>query len=310
MGTIVHKQRGVVIIVALFLVALVATLSIAMLSRLDRDVYRTRLINTQLQAELYAQASVNWAMDQLRQDWIAQKPNKVIDPTPIESPKDEVRGYQIQSTILDAQTQFNINNLVTPESQLDFIRLLRVIDPQMSLEAATALVRAIVNWITPMSEGSVKNEYSEYYAHLPQPYRAAHRAMTDISELKLVKGITNALYLKLKPYLCALPTTTPLNIQGAKAPLLASLSPTMTKESAQVLMDKRKEKPFTDTKTFMNLDIVKNHEIAANKITTTSTYFVVVTDVNIGDQALSLKTVIERIAQDGKVMLRIVSQSK
>lgn len=60
------SQQGVAIIMALFIMALVATMAYAMMARLDRDIGRTDLMLKEMQAVYYAQASVAWAMDQLK----------------------------------------------------------------------------------------------------------------------------------------------------------------------------------------------------------------------------------------------------
>jgi type II secretory pathway component PulK len=49
------EQQGVVIVIALFIVALVATMAYAMMVRIERDTRRTSLILRNTQAEFYAQ---------------------------------------------------------------------------------------------------------------------------------------------------------------------------------------------------------------------------------------------------------------
>src|SRR3990167_1767650 len=93
------KQQGVVIVVALFIVALVATMAYIMMSRLARDTRQTTLILRNVQAENYAQGSIAWARDHLKNDFERQKPKQMIDPVPIQSPIKEVDGYKISSKI-------------------------------------------------------------------------------------------------------------------------------------------------------------------------------------------------------------------
>ena len=69
------------IVVALFLVALVAAMSYTMMARLARDTRRSELIMHDVQAELYAEGSVLWAKDSLRENWIRQKKDKRVDAT-------------------------------------------------------------------------------------------------------------------------------------------------------------------------------------------------------------------------------------
>lgn len=303
------RQQGVVIVVALFIVALVAGLAYEMLARTDRDIYRANLILHNTQAQFYAQASVIWAIDQLRNDWIKQKANHLIDENPIKSPENVMNGYHISSTITDMQDKFNLNNLITPESQIDFVHLLHAIDPAMSEDKAQELVQALVDWMAP-GQINDKNPLSQYYLELPSPYRPAHRALVNVSEIKLVKGITPRLYEALKPYIAVLPNATVINVQTAAIPVLVSLSKTMTDGTAKALIQQRQQKPFTSLTDFMNFDIVKNHGISAEKITLTSSYFLVTTNVTIESQHLRLYTLLERNAHDSNATVRILWQSQ
>src|SRR5690349_10059410 len=104
------KQRGTAIIVSLFLVGLVAAIALTMMDRLNRDIRRTQLLLQSTQADLYAQGSVDWALDTLRDDWIKQKKEALIDPLPLSSPLSSLKNFQITSTINDAQGLFNLNN--------------------------------------------------------------------------------------------------------------------------------------------------------------------------------------------------------
>jgi general secretion pathway protein K len=304
------RQRGVVIVVALFIVALVATISYVMMARLDRDTERTSLLLRDVQAEFYAQGSIAWAIAQLHSDWENQKQNQLIDATPIISPVTEVNGYKIMSTIYDMQGRFNLNNLNqgNGETQTDFMRLLRVVEPDLSDQNAQDIARAVLAWVSPMGQ---QGDESKYYSELSLPYRAAHRPMISISELRLVKGITPQLFNALRPYVTALPNTTLLNVQSAAAPVFVILSKTMTLDAGRSVEELRAKTPIVSTRQFLNLDVVKNHQVAANKIIVTSSYFLVETHVEIEKQRVVLYTLLERItSQKNKATVSILWQSK
>lgn len=301
------QQQGVVIVVALFIVALVATMSYVMLTRAARDTERTALLLRSTQAEFYAQGSIAWAIDQLSRDWEQQKPNQLIDNIPLQSPPDKMNGYKISSTIYDLQARFNLNNVQDAEAQQAFKSLLKTLAPKLTDEAAQQIVLGLVDWITPVSQ---ENGFSKYYAGLTQPYRAAHRMMFSASELQLVKGITPAIYSELKPYIIALPEKTMLNVQTAPAAVLMTLSPALDLESAQAIEEQRKQSPILSPEVFASLDVVKNHQIKTDKIAVTSSYFLVVTDVSIENQHALLYTLLQRLSSGKKASLRIVWQSK
>ena len=225
-------QEGVVIVVALFIVALVATMAYVMMERLARDTRQTTLILRNTQAEMYAQGSIAWAIDQLSNDWIRQKNNQIIDAIPIKSAVNEKQGYKISSTIYDMQARFNINNLNNPEALAGFKRLLHAVKPDLTEEQIVEISQAIFYWLTPQAQDGLLNKY---YAELSVPYRAAGRLMQSVSELRLVKGMTPALFNALRPYITALPMATKINVQTADIPVLMSLGPEMTLATAKAI---------------------------------------------------------------------------
>ncbi len=286
---------------------MVATMAYVMMARLARDMRRTEFIMNDVQAELYAAGSVMWAKDTLHVDWINQKKDKRVDQTPIKSPANEMHGYKINSTINDAQGKFNLNNLSKQDWQPDFIRFMRSVYPKISQEDATALTKATVDWISP---GSGENEYSRYYANLPVPYRAAHRFMVSRSEWRLVKGMNEDLYQAMKPYITALPVVTQINPMSADPVLLTMLSPDLTLESATVLKEQMTKNPPPTLDAFKALDFLKNHPINTDRVTWTSFYFTVETDVSIEDQHILLYTLLQRNNNSSKSDVIVLLQTR
>ncbi len=301
-----EQQRGVVIVVALFIVALVATMAYLMMERLQRDTVRTTLILRNMQAELYAQGSIAWAIDVLRGNWEQQKQNQVIDRMSVVSPVNEVNGYRIRSTIDDMQGRFNLNNLSNPDAQKDFLRLMLAVAPNLKEDQAQDILKATADWVTV---SGAKNEYSQHYQQMKLPYRAAHRVMASPSEWLMVKGMTPALYAILSPYVTALPEATLINVQTALAPVLITLSPTVTLPAALAIVTAQAQSLPGTTEAFLNQDIVKNHQIPVGKITVASGYFLVRTDVEIEKQHLLIYTLLQRAVSQGKARVTIVWQS-
>lgn len=303
----ISRQRGVAIVVALFIVALVSAMSYIMLSRVARDTYRTGLIARDVQAELYAQGSVMWAKDTLRTNFENKKPDRLIDVVPIKSPVNTENGYQISSVIYDMQGRFNLNSLTTGEAQAQFIRMTRLIMPKINVSQILEMAGTISDWVTT---GKQSDELTQYYLNLPIPYRPAHKPMTSVSELRLVKGVTAEIYAALLPYVTALPPTAMLNVQTAEAPVLASFSPTLTLENGRQIEIQRRQKPFTSTQMFTSLPLLANNQAKATNITVNSDYFLVETTVVVEKQRLVFYTLLERSQKNGKPVVSVVWQSK
>lgn len=303
------RQQGVVIVVALFIVALVAVISYAMMARLDRDTRRTTMLLHNVQAEFYAQGSIAWAMDQLRNNWVNKKTNQVVDKIPIESGENNINGYKISSTIYDMQARFNLNNLTDEHAQTNFRRLIQLVSPNLTNDKIDAILLAAKDWL---SSSTLQNQYSKYYLDLKTPYRAGHRLFVNASELRLVKGVTPELFAALHPYLTALPMPMDVNVQTAKAPVIAMLTLTMPIAGANEVIKIREQKPFVTKEVFTGLDVVANHKLFPDQsLTVISTYFLVETKVSIENQHVVLYTLLERTqGSDGRASLTILGQSK
>jgi general secretion pathway protein K len=303
-----NKQSGAAIIVALFITSLVAAISIAMIAHLRMDIRRTELLLNTTRAEFYAQGSIFWAIDQLNNNWQTQKPNTLIDITPLQSPTNKIDNLTINTTIYDAQARFNLNNLSNNEQRNNFIRLLRLIEPKIDGDAAKKISSAILDWIGP----SNSNATTEFYAK--KSYRAPHRLMASVSELRLVRGMTPELFAKLAPFVCVLPEKTKININHAPLPILMSLLPTLTIDGAKALSAYRVKTPFTTPQAFLNFELVKNNTSADSKlndnITVVSSYFLVITNVKVAQQTITLYTLVQRILKDNKPMELILWQTK
>ncbi len=301
-----NKQRGTAIIVALFVTSLVAIAATVMIERLRLDVHRTELSLNDNNATLYAQGSVTWAMDQLIKNWKLQKTGQIIDKTPIKSPVDKVNGATISTVIYDLQGRFNINNLTDQNEQKGFAHLLQTVAPTLDQNTALNIAQAAADWISP---GTKNPALDEYYLKSIPPYRASHRPMVSVSELRLVKGVTPELYPQLEPYVTALPQATQININNADIPTLMSLNPTLTMETAKAIVAHRTGTPFTNLQQLASIAGAKN-SIPENKITIASGYFLVQSQITIGQQQTILYTVLQRVAKDSQVKILVLWQSK
>ncbi|MEO8401436.1 MAG: type II secretion system minor pseudopilin GspK [Gammaproteobacteria bacterium] len=301
------NQRGAAIIVALFITALVAAAALAMITRFQTDTHRTELLLNSNQENLIAQGSIFWAFEQLRNDIKQQQPGKIIDKTPIRSPTDVVNGAKVYSTIFDAQVKLNLNNLSDSQFQTVFTRLIQLASPKTDLATAQTITRGVMDWITP---GISNSSFDQYYATLKPPYRSAHQPMISVSELRMIQGVNAEIFQALLPYVTVLPEKTKININSAPIPVVMSLSPAITLETAQALDTFRRATPFVSLDNLANFTVVKSSPIAQNNLTVSSNYFMIKTHVMLGDQHAILYSLVIRGLKDSQPNITILWQSK
>ncbi|MFU8819849.1 MAG: general secretion pathway protein GspK, partial [Desulfurivibrio sp.] len=151
-------------------------------------------------------------------------------------------------------------------------------------------------------------EDGEYLRRDP-PYRTANRPISDPRELALVYGLANQEFEQcLRPLLSALPEATPLNVSTAAAPLLASLSDQLEPERAERLVTERPPRGYQSLAEFIEHPALAgsglSSEVAAGFLDVQSRYFMVQSQVLIGQSRIVLFSVVRRQGEDVRVLRR------
>lgn len=215
----------------------------------------------------------------------------------------------VSGTIQDEQGKYNLYNLTNPVYRNQFSRLLHIVIPDLSSETISQVTNAVTEWISTMQHQNTASELA--YRQLSPPYAIAHRPFVSVSELRLVKYITPQIFVKLEPYLTALPQTTTINVNAASAPVIASLSDGIALANAQAIVaDREGRHGFKSSDEFLRHPALKLRNISANQITVTSEYFLVRSDVVLHDQPFTLLTLLKRYTEGNKPQVAILWQSR
>lgn len=232
-----NKQSGLALITVLFIFALVSMLAISMQQRQTMDIAQASVTFTLTQAQLLmlsaediAKAGLSFDLNRdvnSSEEWDTAS-ELWNHPVPM-----QLDGATIFVTIRDLQGLFNLNSLSpnAPNSAAAlnrFQRLLTEIDPQINPAIATD----VREWLT------VGHSNNFDYQNMTPPYRASEIEFTHPSELKLIKSVDIATYLKLEPYITALPASTALNINTTTKEILSSWDAMLTSSDSQTLVNK------------------------------------------------------------------------
>jgi general secretion pathway protein K len=170
-----------------------------------------------------------------------------------------------------------------------------------ALEIDNSILQPILDWLDADSDTRFPNGAEDaYYLKLDAPYRSANRPLSDISELLLVRGVTQEIYRVLAPYLCALPTHTDVNINTAPLPVLMSLSPHIDRRAAELIARAREVQAFQSIEDFLDLPIIAFSGIAVEGMSVHSQYFESTTAVTSPVGVMHSRTLLSRAA-DGTV---------
>ncbi|GLK50298.1 type II secretion system protein K [Brevundimonas intermedia] len=231
------SREGMALLTVLLLVAVMAVVAVAILDDVRFSVRRTTNAETQAQAQWYAAGAESLARRQITDLLKVDAARTPIEPRwngrVMEFPVEE---GTIRAVVTDGQNCFNLNSLVygqgedlfaRPEGTAQFIALGTALGLSRARMAAAAA--ALTDWMDNDAEASPGGAEDARYAGLATPYRTGGVMLADVSEMRAVANIDAALYRRLRPYVCALPTTAqarlnPNTLTPAQAPLLVMLT--------------------------------------------------------------------------------------
>ncbi|MES2817679.1 MAG: type II secretion system minor pseudopilin GspK [Pseudomonadota bacterium] len=268
------RQRGVALITVLLVVAIVTVVCAGLIVRQQLAIRASSNQAQARQALHYALGGEALAQGILLRDLQAagSAPGEGVDH-PLEAwarplPTFPIDAGEISVRIEDLSGRFNLNSLVQggaggqPGGEADggqppgpatsnneaveqFQRLL------LNLGIAQpAYAERLVDWLDRQPERAGENgaEDNDYLLAEP-PYRTGDRRLEDVSELRLLLGMTEADYRLLLPHVSVLPADAPLNVNTAGAMVLSSL-PGLTPGAAQALVQGRPAEGYRDTDPF------------------------------------------------------------
>ena len=286
-------QRGVAALTAILIVAVAASAASLMLSQQAAMLDQTMLVASRAQADVYAQAGLEWArgvliedaktsnLDALNEGWARPVAGMPIDRA------------VVAGVIVDEQGKFNLNNVIegTRRSEPD-IKLFRQL--LASLQLSPDLADAVVDWVDGDDDlTSSAGAENAYYLSLPRPYRAANAPMVQVDELYRVRGFDAAAVAKLRPYVTALPERTTINVNTAPNLVIAAALGVPLEKVAAVLAGREKN-PFGDKGGFITATQAANLIDANGNYDVKSGWFSVRMQVTQDDVVLGSEALVRR----------------
>lgn len=296
------RQNGMALLMAIMIVALVAIISVSMLTQRQLQIYRTENLYFREQAYQYALAIEHWGVSVLSQDLEREKADKLhfdskLDIWNTSLVDFDVEQATIDGTVLDLQGRFNLNNLVI-EGQVDkqweesYKRLLAVLDLPLYLSDT------LVDWLDKNEEPTGSSGAEDiYYIALDKPYRTSNQALVNVSELFLVKNYDKRIIDILKPHVFVTTNVTSVNINTSTVQVLQAVIPGLLADQAQSILTQIEKKPFTDIDQFLKEAVIQDKAIESSQVSVVSNYFSLLSNVLIDKSRVSLQSIVNRDEQ-------------
>ena len=311
-----REREGMALLTVLLLVAVMSVVAVAILDDVRFSVRRATNVETQSQAQWYAAGAETLARGQITRLLAAGPSRTPLDPEWNGRTLSPIDGGTITATVTDGQACFNLNSLVLgvgedltarPLGAAQFRALGRAVGaPDSRLQA---IADALTDWLdadtTPLPLGAEDGAY----AGLARPYRTGGVLLAEVSELRAVKGVDADTYRRLRPYVCALPTSrlSPLNVNTLtpeQAPLLTMLTGgALPPQRARAVIAARPRDGWPDPAAFWAQPALATLPIEAearDQITVLTRFFDLRVDVELGGSH-AVRTALLEAGSDGRV---------
>lgn len=259
--TMPKKQQGVALIMVLLAMALVVMLASGMTQQQSVRVFKAGHYLAQQQGRSIALGAEAFARQILIRDFEEDKEDSLMVDSLDEFwamnaavlPLDANGVAEVQ--IDDLGGRINLNDLVSANGQVDPITKDRLTRLLIALGITGLSVDTLVDWIDPDDQTiSAYGAEDGQYLMAEPGFRAANQPFVSVSELRLIEGMTEEIYVALRPHVATLPVNgLGINVNTATAEVLMSLHEELTTAQAASILEKRKEERFESLQDFMAL---------------------------------------------------------
>jgi general secretion pathway protein K len=294
------RQRGVALLLALVLMALVTIIAydIWFSGALEqRRSFAVLSLEQGLQygfgGEAFAAQVLLKDSQESQQDYLAEAWATPLPPIPID-------GGQVEVGLEDMQGRFNLNSLIDPNTgnaNPDMVEQFKRLLEMVGLE--TKWADLLVDWLDADVAPTFPDggEDSLYTTQTP-PYLAANGPITSTSELLALPGFGIDRYRRIQPFIAALPADAKLNACTATGEVLDSLAVGYKQFSADAewLAKQRKGKCFPSLNDLWNslppadADRLKTKGYVVDR----SNYFRLTSVTTIGTAQFTLYSLLKR----------------
>ena len=260
-----NRQKGVAVVLAMGVVALAAIAAAAMLASQSTWSRHAELSAEHVQAQALVQAGVDWTRALLYDDRRLSGVDHLGEPWAMRLPPVPVDKGELAGRIDDQQGAFNLNNVFSgtrqnPAQVLQWRRLLQILGLPESLADA---------------------------------YLALGRPLVDAAELALIPGFDEAVRVRLRPFVTALPRFTAVNVNTASPEVLAAVIEGLDLDAARELVAQRGRSYFRNRSDFF-AQLPAGSVAGGNDIATSSEYFQASIRVTIGAAQARGSALLER----------------
>ena len=316
------KFKGAALIMALFVTAIIASVSAGLFSMVSTNLENEKNMISEQQAILTTLSLESFTKKYLKnkenRNNIVLAANNFSQKSPINLPLE--RG-NLEANIVDMGQCFNLNSLISisatgeetaNQENLEFFKNLMkslFIQDQKIEEISPAVIDWLDKDFFPDSYLGVEDDY---YRNEKPSRLTSNQFFFDITELRDVKGMTEEIFQKLKPYICAFNSVeTKININSLNPfypnILVALSSNTLSDLEARNILNSKPLGGYSSVSDFLYQQEIKttfSSKFSKSNLTLETKYFILNTNIKIDDKDFHLKSHIFMLNESPKVIRR------
>ncbi|NNG46820.1 MAG: type II secretion system minor pseudopilin GspK, partial [Deltaproteobacteria bacterium] len=254
-------DKGVVLLITLMILVLIVTLVWEVFRVGARAAQTGAFGRDSIRAGLVAEAGIAAARVALRVDAEDNNYDTLDEIWSRPVPPIDLGEGTIHIVVEDEERKININRLVlkngnAPDEQrlAVFRRLLEI------LEIDPSLADAVVDWLDNDETPRVGGAESAFYLSRKFPYKAKNDFFDTVEELRLVRGVTQEVFEKIRPFITVYSSGN-VNINTAPIQVLMALSAgqgeanagEISEALANEIVEYRKDTPFQKIEEIKNV---------------------------------------------------------
>ncbi|MFV8572555.1 type II secretion system minor pseudopilin GspK [Marinobacter sp. SBS5] len=295
-------QSGVALIMVLLAMALVVLLATGMTKQQSLRIYKAGHYLAQQQGLSIALGAEEFAKRILIRDYEEDKEDgNMVDSLDefwamhaAVLPLDENGVVEVQ--IDDLGGRINLNDLIAPNGEVDPLTKDRLSRLLIALGINGLNVDTLIDWVDADDQtASAYGAEDGQYLMADPGFRAANQPFVSISELRLIEGMKEEIYVALRPHVSALPVSgIGINVNSATAPVLMSLHGELNEAQAEAIIEKREEERFENLQDFLALPEFSGLGLKRNGLTLQTRFFEVVSRITYDNRVVNMVSTVFR----------------
>lgn len=262
------RQRGIALITVLLILSIMVTIAATMTGRMTASLLRTEGLNYSEKIYWYGQSAMDYSRLILNDNFADSDVVSLDQSWATANSSFPVDEGTIIGNIIDYRSCFNVNAIAEADDAdqralgvTQFEELLTLLEIEDA--SAETISESTRDWIDANTTVDVSQGAEDrYYESVNVGHLTANKLMVDISELRSVQGVTAEIYNKLRPYVCALPSSTQaINVNTVdpnKAEILLALFPSelsFTVDEIKELLEDRPTSGWASVSDFLDEDV-------------------------------------------------------